>query len=246
MDKTTNLSTRFNLKVERVFLLAVWLMFFGWYLAYSAQAVNCVQGSSCAVSATVADPEGDPISNVTFSSSGIASSCVIGGSNGIPSGGNCSRSATMPSSVSASAVYVFTSTGNFSISVSATDNANHSSSTSIPVTVTSPVPGQLTFTQKPASWVNSTIAIFGWSAVTYATSYSVYLDGAFDVNQSDTTWFKSGLSAGSHTVTVYPLNSSGTGTADSWTWNIDTTAPTCGTWSPSSSPWKTSGTQSFT
>ncbi|MBU1038899.1 hypothetical protein KKC17_01535 [Patescibacteria group bacterium] len=246
MDNKTYLSTRFNFRVGRVFLLATWLLFFGWYFSNTAKAVSCLQGSSCVVSATVTDPENDPISNVTFSSSVNASSCTIGGVSGTVSGATCFRNATMAPSVSANATYIFSSTGSFSVSVSATDNAGHISNTSIPVTVTTPVPGKLTFTQKPAVWTNSTTAAFGWSAVTYATSYLVYLDNILEVDQTGTSWVKTGLSAGSHTVIAYPLNSSGTGTSDSWTWGIDTVKPTCGTFSPNPSPWKTSGTQAFT
>jgi hypothetical protein len=110
--------------------------------------------------------------------------------------------------------------GSYSYTVTAVYRSWDASASSASFTVlTAPA-----INSSPASWSNSTTASFSFSGGN-GSSYACQLDGGTSAACTSPAFY-SGLAAGSHTFKVYATQGSSTGPAASYTWSIDTTAPT--------------------
>jgi hypothetical protein len=81
-----------------------------------------------------------------------------------------------------------------------------------------------TITSSPPSWSNSTAATFSFNGGD-GSSYTCQLDGGTSAACTSPASY-AGLTTGSHTFKVYAVQGSSSGPAASYSWSIDTNAPT--------------------
>ena len=115
--------------------------------------------------------------------------------------------------------------GSHTFAVKATDTAGNAGTATSFTWVVDTTPPTVTFTSTPTNPSNSASASFAFSTSETATTQCSLDGGAFNACTSPKTL--AGLADGSHTFAVRATDTAGnTGTATSFTWTVDTTAPT--------------------
>ncbi len=179
---------------------------------------------------------GDPAldAQVTYSVERSAN----GGATWGPAGGTCSGTLT-----GTSCNDTLTQSGSYSYRVAGHLNSWTASGTSSAVSVTITNLSQPTLDSKPADPSANTAPAFSFSGGG-GTGYECKLDaGSFASCTSPKSY--SGLSNGSHTFTVHSVVGASTGPDRTYSWTIDTSAPTINSEPPASPTWSNNGSFSF-
>lgn len=159
-------------------------------------------------------PSGNATFTVTDAKSGVNTSQT-----------KCKVDGGSYTSCSSPYAYSGLSDGAHTITVSATDNVGNVSTTVRNFTVDA-TPPDTNITSNPNALTNSTSAVFGFTSTEGSSTFQCKLDGGSYSSCTSTKSYSS-LSPGSHTFYVYATDQYGNvdATPATYTWTIDTTAP---------------------
>ncbi|MBI5733327.1 MAG: hypothetical protein HY973_00055 [Candidatus Kerfeldbacteria bacterium] len=243
-----------------VFCLAVLLVGGLVSFPHKASAVDCTVGLPCTISISVdaQDPEADPIYGVftaSPSSYTILSCSPAGGSN---TGSQCTTGQLSTGSGTLSSTYQFSAAISYTAKYEIWDNASHFTSGSVQVNVIADTtPPSINFAPVSRPWSSADISVTPTASDSSGVSYVRHCwttSPSCDPGTANTSTFTNGSAVSQTADGVWSLCVRARDTQGNWnpspictgTYNKDSVVPVCGTWSPTSSPWKTSGTQSFT
>ncbi|MBI5466438.1 MAG: hypothetical protein HY974_04065, partial [Candidatus Kerfeldbacteria bacterium] len=202
----------------------VWF-FIAWGVGQAQAYPSCINfsgqvGSTCTLSATATDPEGDPIFYLYDWGDGSGNVRVPNEDGTLPASANCGGASTtggvVPSGTTCSLDHTWTSANNFTATVHARDEAGHESTAA--TTLVRILPGGFDWYSPDHDFsVSATTIKWYWNAAPNAASYYVYVGGVqtatVGASSTPVSWSQvlGSYNILSGQVTVYALNQAGEG-----------------------------------